>query len=164
MNSSIFIRLFQSSDAAAFRALNEAWITRYFQLEAPDLEILGDPEAHVLAPGGQILLAECDGEIAGCCALIPHGERCFELGKMAVAPRYQSRGIGGALLAAATDYARSHGASSLYLETNSSLAPALRLYSRHGFRRIEAEEGAPSAYVRGDVRMVLNLDAPPRRG
>ncbi|MDR3762667.1 MAG: GNAT family N-acetyltransferase [Acidobacteriota bacterium] len=153
----ISIRLFQPADAAAFRALNEAWITRYFKLEAPDFTILGDPEGHIIAPGGQILIAECDGGIAGCCALIPHGERCFELGKMAVDPRFQNCGLGGALLRAARDYARQQGARSLYLETNSGLAPALHLYQRHGFRRVDDREAAPAAYVRGDVRMVLNL-------
>ncbi len=154
---SIRVRPFQPADAAAFRALNEAWITRYFKLEAPDHAILGDPQAHIIAPGGQILMAECGGEIAGCCALIPHGERCFELGKMAVDPRFQNRGVGGVLLNAARDYARQHGARSIYLETNSGLAPALRLYARTGFRRVEGDELPPSAYVRGDVRMILDL-------
>lgn len=155
--SKIRIRQFQPGDAAPFRALNEAWITRFFKLEAPDLAILGDPEAHILAPGGQILMAECEGNIAGCCALIPHGELCFELGKMAVDPRFQNRGIGRTLLEAAKDYARARGMRSLYLETNSGLAPALHLYERAGFRRVDDREAPPAAYIRGDVRMVMQL-------
>ena len=38
-------------DAAPFRTLNEEWITRYFTLEAKDMETLSDPEQSILQEG-----------------------------------------------------------------------------------------------------------------
>ena len=46
MPPDIQIRHFESRDAAAFRALNEHWIEKFFKLEEPDRMILGDPEHH----------------------------------------------------------------------------------------------------------------------
>lgn len=39
-------RSFHAGDETAFRELNEAWIRQYFEIEAKDLEVLGDPGTH----------------------------------------------------------------------------------------------------------------------
>src|SRR3954454_8742574 len=145
------IRSFQPGDEDAFRRLNEEWIERYFAIEAKDRETLENPRA-ILDKGGAILIAEANGAAVGCCALVPMqlaGD--LELAKMAVTPSHQGRGLGKKLIAAAIDEARGMGASRLVLETNSKLAPALALYERMGFTRIESL--FPSEYSRSDVWM-----------
>lgn len=146
---------FHPGHAHAFKALNLAWISRYFVVEAKDLEVLDDPVGKVIAPGGHILMALDEGEPVGCCALIATGAGGFEVAKMAVTEAWKGRGVGRDLMAACIERARSVGANRLYLETNSSLAPALGLYRRFGFRQIEPAE--PSPYARADVAMELRL-------
>lgn len=144
--------------APAFSELNRAWIEELFTLEPTDRELLEDPGAAIIDPGGQIFFA-LDGELAvGTAAVIPVSEGIFELGKMAVRPSHRGRGIGELLGRAAIDFARSAGASRLYLETNSSLENAIRLYSRLGFEH--ARPPAASDYARADVYMEIRFPAP----
>ena len=74
---------------------------------------------------------------------------------MAVTEAHKGRGIGRELMAACIKCGRSGGARRLYLETNSSLAPALGLYRRFGFQEVQPTE--PSPYARADVMMELRL-------
>jgi putative acetyltransferase len=109
----------------------------------------------VTAPGGHILMALEDGEAIGCVALMAMKDGGFEVSKMAVTEAHKGRGIGGELMAACIERARSAGARRLYLETNSTLAPALGLYRRFGFQDVQPTE--PSPYARADVMMELQL-------
>jgi putative acetyltransferase len=149
------IREFEAGDAHAFRALNEEWITRYFKLEKRDTEMLGDPEANILAHGGQIFFAIRDGKAIGCVALLARSEREFGIGKMAVTPAAQGMGLGRRLMGRAIDAARQRGARRLYLETNHVLTPAIALYESLGFRHLPA---GYSPYTRADVRMEMLLE------
>lgn len=143
--------------AAAFKALNEAWITQYFALEAKDHEVLDDPQGRIIDRGGRILfLVEAD-EVVGCCALLALVDGGFEVAKMAVAEPHKGRGHGRALMAACIERARARGAPRLYLETNSALAPALALYRGFGFRELDGMERSASDYARVDVWMELRL-------
>jgi ribosomal protein S18 acetylase RimI-like enzyme len=76
---------------------------------------------------------------------------------MAVEPSYQGAGIGRKLLHAAIEEGRNVGAQRLYLETNHTLTPAIRLYESMGFKHIDADRIIPSAYQRADVYMELIL-------
>src|SRR5690606_752914 len=40
-----------------FARLNLEWLRRWFVVEPVDAEVLGDPERHILADGGQVLFA-----------------------------------------------------------------------------------------------------------
>lgn len=156
-SAEIRIREFQQGDAAAFRRLNEEWITRYFRIEPKEALIMADPEKTILSPGGRIFFA-VDGERqVGCCALVPLGDKEFEVAKMAVEPGYQGRGIGRRLLQTAIAQSRATGAKRLYLETNHALTPAIRLYESLGFKHIDPERIVPSQYERADVYMELIL-------
>jgi putative acetyltransferase len=143
--------------AGAFKALNEAWITRYFVLEAKDREVLDDPQGRIIDRGGQILFLVEDGEAVGCCALLALADGGFEVAKMAVAEPHKGRGLGRALMAACVERARAAGAPRLYLETNSALAPALALYRSFGFRPLDGMSRGPSDYERVDTWMELAL-------
>lgn len=142
--------------ATAWRTLNEGWITECgFTLEPKDQKVLGDAQGQVIAPGGQIFMVESgQGDVVGCCALMQMGDGSLELAKMAVRPDARGKGLSKLLMEACIGGAKSVGASRLYLETNSALAPALRLYEQFGFTYLPVRE---TPYARADVFMELWL-------
>ena len=145
---------FRPEHAEAFRRLNEAWISRLFALEAKDREVLEHPQEKILDPGGRIFMALEAGEAVGCVALLALADGGFEVAKMTVAEGQRGTGLGRLLMQRCIDAATEAGAPRLYLETNSSLAPALSLYRSMGFRNL-----APRAtdYSRCDVWMERRL-------
>ena len=153
----IGIRQFLPGDAAAFRRLNEEWITRFFRIEPKEAPILADPQKTILDPDGRIFFATAGERCVGCCALIRMRAKEFEVAKMAVEPSYQGAGIGRRLLQATIEEGRNAGAQRLYLETNHVLTPAIRLYESVGFKHIDANRIVPSPYARADVYMELIL-------
>ena len=156
--SEVSIREFQAGDEESFRRLNEEWIIRYFRLEPKDNAVLGDPQAHILAQGGRIFFANLGDDCVACCALLTTGPSEYEVGKMAVTPAWQGKGIGRRLLQAVVEAARAGGARRLWLETNRVLEPAIRLYESVGFTHVPAERRAASPYARSDVQMEMPLD------
>lgn len=144
-------------DRAAFRRLNEEWLTRYFVVEAKDRQLFDDPERHILAPGGAIFLLDLDGAAVGCCGLIKLDARAFEVAKMAVTEAHQGQGYSTLLLSACVDRARARGAKRLFIETSSKLPPAIALYRKFGFVELRPEAVPPSDYARADVFMELWL-------
>lgn len=153
-DETIQLRPFRLADADAFRALNEAWIEKYFGLEEPDREILGNPIGHIIEPGGFIYMACVDGRAVGCCALIPEGAGVYQVAKMAVDEQHRRRGIGRKLLSHVIEHARAAGATLLTLESSSKLTNAVHLYESLGFRHLPSR---PSPFVRANVFMELSL-------
>jgi len=151
----IRIIAYQRELAPAFQRLNLDWIERLFVVEDADRKVLGDPEHAIIAPGGQILFAVDAGEAIGTVAMIRYSAARYELAKMAVASSHQRRGVGELLGAAAIAFARDAGAETVFLLTNSSLAGAIRLYERLGFRH--ADDPDPPEYARADVYMELPI-------
>lgn len=144
-------------DATAFRTLNEEWITRYFVLEAKDIETLGDPQTTILNKGGHIFMVFADGEPVGCVALIPIQHGVYELSKMAVAPSMRGLGIGRRLLEYTVAQARSLGAKSLFLGSSTKLKNAVHLYESIGFRHVDPASLPDMHYSRADVFMEFPL-------
>jgi putative acetyltransferase len=144
-------------NGAAFRTLNEEWITRYFILEEHDREVLGDPESAILRAGGQVFMAYIERETVGCVALIPTGDGIYELSKMAVAPQYRGCGIGRRLIHFTIEQAKLMGAKSLFLGSSTKLPNAVRLYESVGFRHVPRERVPPLLYDRTDVFMEMDL-------
>jgi putative acetyltransferase len=155
--SPVEFRHFAPGDEAAFRELNEAWIAGNFVVEDKDREVLDDPVAHILQPGGALLMAVQDGVAIGTCGLLAMEDGSFEVAKMTVAERYRGQGIGKKLLAHVIEYARAIGAPRLYLETNEKLVNAIRVYESLGFRHLPPERVHPSPYARANVYMELWL-------
>ena len=141
---------FRPEHAAAFKALNEAWIARHFTLEAKDRQVLADPKGEIIAKGGRIFMALADGQAVGCVALLKMADGGYEVAKMTVSETLRGSGLGRLLMARCIAAGAEDGAPRLYLETNSSLAPALALYRATGFTHLEPAE---TAYVRADVFM-----------
>ena len=154
MPSELTIIDYEPAHQPAFRALNHEWISHYFALEEVDNQLLDDPEGYILAPGGHIIMASYGGELVGTCALINEHDGLYELGKMAVSPRAQGRGIGWALGLAILEKARQIGARRVELLSNLRLIPALTLYEKLGFRHVPVP---PTLYQRADVKMVIDL-------
>ncbi len=145
-----------AADARAFRQLNEEWIARHFELEDQDRRQLADPVSSYIDIGGEVLIAELDGEPVGCVALAPDGTGAYELSKMAIAPRLRGQGAGRQLLSAAIARAREMGAQSIFLGSSRKLPAAVHLYESLGFAHV-----SPSTihmpYARADVFMQLML-------
>ena len=140
----------------AFKRLNEAWNNTYFTMEEADTISLNNPNEYILKNGGEILVALLDNTIVGVCALIKlQGSTYdYELAKMAVSPKVQGRGIGHLLGKSVIDRAKSLGASTLYLESNTALKPAISLYDKLGFQKVVGQD---SPYERSNIQMVLHL-------
>ena len=155
--SGVSVVPFRRELSAAFRRLNLEWIERLFKVEGPDLKVLDDPESAIIAPGGMIFFAVDGDAVVGTIAMIRGNDGRCELAKMAVATTHQRRGIGELLGKAGTTWARQQGFRRAFLETNSRLDNAIRLYERLGFRH--APWPHPSDYARGDVYMELELDS-----
>lgn len=137
----------------AFYRLNADWLERFFHMEEVDHQVLSDPEGQILAGGGQIFFARSAGRIVGTCALMPAEPGVFELTKMAVDPKAQGLGIGRKLIERAIAEFRAKGARELFLETNTKLQPAIRLYESVGFEHQPAvREG--THYSRANVYMI----------
>ncbi len=137
-----------------FKRLNYEWIEKYFQLEEADRQSLDRPEEKILKLGGHIFMARHDGEIVGTCALIKMNDNTYELAKMAVTEKAKGKGIGWLLGQAAINKARELRAETVFLESNTILEPAIKLYQKLGFRKIV---GQPSPYQRCNIQMELKL-------
>lgn len=149
------IHEFSDELASHFHDINAEWINAMFKLEATDREVLENPRAKIVDPGGVILFVEARGlGIVGTCALQKTGARSFELTKMGV--RESARGLkaGEFLLEAMIARAMGLGAEPLYLLSNARCAAAIHLYEKLGFEHdagIMADYGA--RYARCDVAM-----------
>jgi len=151
------LRSFQPGDESAFRILNEQWIAKYFRIEEKDRETLCDPVGKILNHGGHIFLGTLEGEAVATCALVAMRPGEFEVAKMAVDERHRGAGIGRLLLEYTIAQAKALGARRLYLETNSTLAPAIHLYEAVGFRHLAPDQVTPSPYRRANVFMEMLL-------
>lgn len=148
---------FAPEHAQAFHDLNLAWIAALFAVEAKDLEVIEDPEGKIIAKGGKIFMALDGGLAVGCVAMIAMADGGYEVAKMTVAESQRGTGLGRRLMQRCIDEADALGAPRLYLETNSSLAPAIGLYKAMGFRELVGEERPASPYARCDVWMERRL-------
>ena len=92
-------------------------------------------EDAIAAEDSAVLVAEAGGAVVGLCSAyldltsVRFGLRCW-IEDLAVHPEHRSRGIGGALLDAASAWARERGATHLELDTALTRADAQRFYER----------------------------------
>lgn len=134
-----------------FRRLNVAWLERYFTVEPIDERVLGNPEGEILADGGEVLFALLEGQVVGTVALRVVDTETFELTKMAVDDRWQSRGYGQSLLETALQVARDSGKRRVILYSQRSLKPAIALYYKNGFTDVAGP--LDGKYARCDVQL-----------
>ncbi len=94
----------------------------------------------IASPGSAILVAEDRGVLIAFCTAylelnsVRFGRRCW-VEDFAVNPQRRSRGVGGALLKEAKEWARRAGATHLELDSGLARADAHRFYEREGGTR-----------------------------
>ncbi|AOM77260.1 bifunctional helix-turn-helix transcriptional regulator/GNAT family N-acetyltransferase [Pedobacter steynii] len=145
---------YQDQYQEAFKALNEQWISTYFEIEAADSKALDNPKSYILDKGGKIFVALYNDQAVGVCALIKMNDPDYqyEMAKMAVSPDVQGKSIGWLLGQAIVAEAKKLGASKLYLESNTLLKPAINLYHKLGFKKVV---GRSTPYARCNIQMEL---------
>ena len=120
-------------------------------LEKVHLDIPGtayfDPELDHLSayynsdPSGRVYFVALgnQGDVIGGVGIAEFNgiEDCAELQKLYLDDSAKGKGLGKALMQLAVNWAKSSGYKNIYLETHTSLAVALGLYEKLGFRQVE---------------------------
>jgi len=83
--------------------------------------------------GGQIWLAERDGRLVGCTAIVLRENQRGQLRWVVVDPSERGRGLGKQLVNAAINYCREKDCKKLFLETTNGLPESQTLYESLGF-------------------------------
>ncbi|CAN5594303.1 hypothetical protein BH11BAC3_BH11BAC3_26040 [soil metagenome] len=143
---------FEQQYAKDFKQLNLEWLDKFGLTEAPDLEMLNEPQQVIIDPGGFIFLAKSGEEIIGSAALVNEKPGEYELAKMVVSPTFRGKGISKLLIETCLGKAKELGAHKIFLVSNSQLEAAISLYELYGFRHIPVTN---SHYVTADVMMEL---------
>lgn len=151
--STIAIVNYEKAHQPWFEKFNRDWIEKYFWMEPIDFEVLQKPEEHILATGGQILMATCDGEMAGTVALKFVEPGVYEFTKMAVDEKFRGKKVGLALAQEAIQRARGKKAAKIILYSNTVLESAIRLYGQLGFQEVPVD----GPYKRSNMKMELLL-------
>jgi ribosomal-protein-alanine N-acetyltransferase len=77
---------------------------------------------------------------------------------LTVAPAFQRQGWGRVMLDALAIWSRGQGAQWLWLEVRASNERALRIYERHGYRRVgERKNYYPAAFGKREDAAVMSL-------
>lgn len=148
------IEVDDEAHCADFIRLNELWIAEHFAIEDADRKLAADPYG-IVRQGGHILSLSIGGRVVGVCALFRESADRDELARMAVEPSERGKGYGRALLEAALELARTDGANTVFLLSNTVLRPAIALYRAHGFRVVS--EGPHPVYARCNIVMERSL-------
>jgi GNAT superfamily N-acetyltransferase len=145
---------FEMKYAEDFRSLNLVWLNENDLTEAPDLEVLNDPQGKIIDEGGFIFIALSGEKVIGTAALIKSANNLMELAKMSIRKDYQGKGISKLLMERCLVAARVQGISGLYLYSSTKLKAALCLYEKYGFKNVPLTD---SKYLTADVYMQLSL-------
>ncbi|MEB4860950.1 bifunctional helix-turn-helix transcriptional regulator/GNAT family N-acetyltransferase [Priestia megaterium] len=90
--------------------------------------------------GGELWIAEVNGERAGSIAIVQDDENTAQLRWFILDDRYQGLGIGTKLVETALNYCKEHHYKRIYLWTFSLLNAARHLYAKYGFTIQEEKE------------------------
>ena len=88
-------------------------------------------------PAGRLLLAWIGAEVAGCVTLRKLSDEVCEMKRLYVRREFRGKGIGEALATVIIGDARNLGYKHIRLDTVPSMAQAISLYNKLGFKEIE---------------------------
>ncbi|MBN1272923.1 MAG: bifunctional helix-turn-helix transcriptional regulator/GNAT family N-acetyltransferase [Candidatus Aminicenantes bacterium] len=141
-----------------FRALNEEWLKKYFNVEELDRKILNEPEKEIIKKGGAVFFACLDSKIVGTAALLKVDETTYEICKMAVTEKAQGQQAGRKLADMVLKKAKKMGAKKIILKTDARLRHALNLYLSLGFKVAQAETTASGKHEREKQGIFMKLE------
>jgi putative acetyltransferase len=119
-----------------------------------DQELAGLPGDYA-PPGGRLLLAEFEGEPAGCVALHKLAPDICEMKRLYLRPKFRGKGLGGILVQAIFAEARQIGYRLMRLDTvEPVMKDAVAMYRKLGFREIAPYRANPMA---GTLYLELTL-------
>ncbi|RMB59510.1 N-acetyltransferase [Dokdonia sinensis] len=149
------IRPFTHRDAETFKALNVAWLHKYFYVEPYDNEVLSNPFQYILEKGGYIFMVDYEGKTVGTMSLIFIENGVYEFTKMAVDPSVQGKGLGKKMMESVIAFAKAEKMNTLILYSNRILENAIHIYKKYGFVEIPLE--TENQYERANIKMKLKL-------
>lgn len=120
------------------------WLGFDLSFQNFEQELAGLPGDYA-PPGGRLLLAEVDGQLAGCIALhrFSDNQTC-EMKRLYVRPQFRGTGLGRRLIEEVIAAARQIGYRAMRLDTVSGqMDAAIALYRSFGFREIPAYRANP---------------------
>jgi len=110
-----------------------------------DQELAGLPGDYA-PPGGRLLLAEFQGELAGCVALHKFDGDICEMKRLYLRPKFRGKGLGRVLTEAIVAEARQIGYRRMRLDTvGPVMKDAVAMYRKLGFREIAPYRANPMA-------------------
>ncbi|MDN4473962.1 bifunctional helix-turn-helix transcriptional regulator/GNAT family N-acetyltransferase [Demequina zhanjiangensis] len=136
------------------------WCVQQYYAELQEMFDAGYDPAKAVAvgvedltePRGAFYAVRLHGQPIGCGGVtLPPGEPAF-LKRMWVAPSARGLGVGAMILDALEARARESGATTVRLDTNSTLGPACRMYEARGYLQVPDFNGEPHAdrwYAKG---------------
>ena len=117
-------------------------------------ELAGLP-GHYAPPDGRLLLAEYEGQLAGCAALHAWEPGICEMKRLYLRPPFRGKGLGRVLAEAIIAEARNIGYQRMRLDTiEPIMKDAVEMYRKLGFREIAPYRPNPIA---GAMYMELQL-------
>lgn len=106
-------------------------------------------------PDGRLLLAEIDGQLAGCVALHKLESKICEMKRLYLRPQFRGKGLGRALAETVIAEARAIGYECMRLDTvEPIMKDAVAMYRRLGFKEIAPYCPNP---IQGAMYMELQL-------
>jgi putative acetyltransferase len=119
-----------------------------------DKELAGLPGDYA-PPEGRLLLAECEGQLAGCVALHKLGLGICEMKRLYLRPQFRGRGLGRALAEHIIAEARRIGYQHMRLDTvEPVMKDAVAMYRKLGFKEVAPYRSNP---IVGAMYMELDL-------
>jgi GNAT superfamily N-acetyltransferase len=132
----------------------EAWLGINLCFQNFEKELAELPGAYA-APAGRLLLAHCNGELAGCVALRKLGDHTCEMKRLFVREKFRGKGIGRSLIETIMRNAKEIGYERMLLDTlPPKMNDAIALYRSIGFKAIAPYYDNP---VEGAIFMELKL-------
>jgi putative acetyltransferase len=118
-------------------------------------ELAGLPGQYA-PPEGRLLLAECDGQLAGCVALHSWEPGVCEMKRLYLRPSFRGKGLGRVIAEKIIAEARNIGYQRMRLDTiEPIMKDAVEMYRKLGFREIAPYRPNPIA---GATYMELQLE------